>query len=746
MKLKNFPVFIVCLSVLTSGLMRQPVQPAQPTLTNIIYADALVAGWDNWSWGDTLNFAATAPVHSGSDSIAITLSGWGALSLHNPGIDTLGTTILQFFMNGGSAGGQKIDIWLDLDVNGQDVQGPTFTVPPPAANAWEAVDAPLSTLNPTGATITRLNWQSTVGSAQPVFYFDDVSFTSPVDPNAPTLANGSLTPRSIPADGQATLVVKVKVADPQGAADIASVTLDASTLGRGLVTLADDGRSNDGQANDGIYGVALTVAPSIAPGEAKLGVTATDKEGHANFLPLGALTVLGSPGGAIPAVLPQHFGWGSDAWNGAPGQDWQVNSGVPWNYVYQYITQGWETWGTNFVSGFVNHAWINHYVPIVTVYMILGIVAGGNENSAYYAAQLQNASKVQAYLASLQRAAQQSVGTKPVIFNIEPDFYGYMQQLSNSSNRPAGVVANNPASYPVALNISGYPNTLAGFGQYLVTMIHTSAPNALVAPMASMWATNMDPQSVTPDQAIQMGQSTANFINAMGGDKADALIVEWSDRDAGDPTPPVRPWWDDQDMKLPRPTRATLWENALSRQAGKRLILWQIPVGNMTLDNSCHHYQDNRAAYAFSHTRDLFDAGVIGLVFGGGAGCETSVETDGGFVAAQGAIAYAAPAMPTGLSAGGVLLGGVVALRWNENTEPDLWGYQVVYQPAAGGQASVVDVHRKNALSLLLPFAGDWKIGVMAYDAMGNLSPETAQVTVTSLDNAKQLFLPLALH
>ncbi len=745
MNMKNLPAFMICLSLLTTGLMRQPLQPAQPALTNIIYSDSLVPGWDNWSWGDTLNFAATSPVHSGSHGIAINLDPWGALSLHNPGIDTLGTTTLQFFMNGGSAGGEKIDVFFNLEVNGQTVNGPVFHVPPPGANAWEEVDAPLSTLNPAGAVVTRINWQSALNSSQS-FYFDDISFTSPVDPNAPTLANGSLTPRSIPADGLATLVVKVKVADPQGAGDIASVTLDASALGRGVFTLADDGRSNDGQANDGLYGTTLTVAPSTAPGEVKLGVTATDKEGHANFLPLGALTVLGAPGGAIPAVLPQHFGWGSDAWNETPGLDWQVNSGVPWNYVYQYITQGWETWGTpDFVSRFVQHAWTNHYVPIVTVYMILGIVAGGNENSAYYASQLQNASKVQAYLASLQRAAQQSAGSKPVIFNIEPDFYGYMQQLSNSSNHPAGVVANNPASYPVALNISGYANTLAGFGQYLVHMIHATAPNALVAPMASMWATNMDPQSVTADQAIQMGQSTANFIDAMGGDQADALIVEWSDRDAGDPTPPQRPWWDDQDMKLPRPTRATLWENALSRQAGKRLILWQIPVGNMAMDNSCHHYQDNRAAYAFSHTRDLFDAGVIGLVFGGGAGCETSVETDGGFVAAQGAIAYAAPAAPTGLAAG-VVLGGVVPLRWNENSEPDLWGYQVVYQRALGGQVWLVDARRKNALALFLPIAGDWKIGVRAYDAMGNLSPETAQVTVTSLANAEQLFLPLALH
>jgi len=49
--------------------------------------------------------------------------------------------------------------------------------------------------------------------------------------------------------------------------------------------------------------------------------------------------------------------------------------------------------------------------------------------------------------------------------------------------------------------------------------------------------------------------------------------------------------------------RAVLWENALSTAGGKRLVLWQVPAGNMNLDNTCDHYQDNRAAYAFRHPR-----------------------------------------------------------------------------------------------------------------------------------------------
>lgn len=743
MKPKTLPALILCLSLLSASFAHPATvgaSTAAPAWTVVIYDDTLAQGWDSWPWGATLDFAATSPVHTGSHSIGVTLDAWGALSLHSASIDTTGTTFLRFFMHGGGAGNQKLTLFLDLDVNGQGQQGPEVPVPLPPANAWEEVLVPLAMINPTNATITRINWQSAAGSTQPRFYIDDISFMSITSADAPVLANGSLTPRSVLADGQSTLVVKVKVTDPQGAGDVSSVTLDATALGQGVVPLADDGAHNDGQANDGVYGAALVVASSIPPGEQKLGVTATDKEGHQALLPLGSLVVLGAPGGMVPSVLPQHFGWGSNTW--AETNDWQVASGVPWDYDYQYITTGWETWGSNFVYRFVNHAWDSHFVPMVTVYMILGTVADNQEDPVHYAAKLQDAASVQAYLASLMRAAQQSKGTKPVIFNIEPDFYGYMQQLSNSTNRPVGVRANDPTSYPVALNVAGYPNNLAGFGRYIVDLIHTAAPNALVAPEASMWATNADPNSVTETVAIQMGKDTANFIDAMGGDKSDALIVEWSDRDAGTG---LRPWWDDQDQKLPRPTRAILWENALSRQAGKRLFLWQIPVGNINLDNTCNHIQDNRAAYAFSHTRDLFDAGVIGLEFGGGADCMTGVQTDGGFVAAQGAIAYAAPVAPTGLTAGNVI-GGVVTLRWNENSEPDLWGYQVVLHPTSGGSSTVINAHRRNSVALLLPAAGSWTIRLQAYDAMGNLSALSDGVTAVSLSDPCFLFEPVVVH
>ncbi len=713
---------------------------------NPIYSDALESGWSNWSWAN-VDLSASSPVHDGSHSIAVNFGAWEGLYLHNAGIDTLGSTHLRFYIHGGSSGGQLINLYFNLVVNGVDQNGPVIAITPPTANNWLEERIAINQLNPDGSQITGITWQDSSGTSQPTVYFDDIAFISDEDPDAPQISEITVFPRSIPADGFTAVIVNASVTDPQGAADIASVSVDASILGLSEINLKDDGLNNDGAALDGIFGAALTVKPGTTIGEKRLVVSAMDLSGHQSQMPIGSINVLSQPGGIIPASLPPHLGWGSNAWSETSGEDWQENSGVTWSYVYQYITYGWESWGGSFVERFVNQAWDKGYIPIVTIYMVLGTPPDCGESSSCYASKLQNASMVQTYLASLQRAAQEASGTKAVIFNLEPDFYGYMQQLSNDPSRPSGVIPNDPSSFPVALNINGYPNNLAGFGRYMVDMTHNTAPNLLVAPMASMWATGNNPQNVTADQAIQMAQTTASFIDAMGGSQSDLLIVEWSDRDAGfyEVVQSRNDWWDDTDMELPRHTRAILWENALSQAAGKRLLLWQVPVGNMNLNNTCDHYKDNRAAYLFQHPRDIFDAGVIGVLFGGGADCTTQVTTDGGFVAAQSAIIYDPPATPTGLNTTG-MNGFYVPLFWNESSEPDIWGYRIYYKQTSETEFISLNVSRRNSTRILLPYSGNWEIRITAFDAIGLESPLSGPLQVTSLIDSQQVFLPFIHH
>ncbi len=715
-------------------------------LTTTLYTDALAGGWVNWSWA-TVNLSAASPTHSGSASIAVTYTGgWQGLYLACPGgFETGGFTKLRFYLHGGSSGGQQLQLYAELAGGGN---GPAVTLPAPAANTWSEVQVSLANLGAANSTITGLVWQDTSGGSQPTFYIDDIAFSDAADPNGPVFGTVTLQRSAVRADGVSGVVIKAAVSDPQGSGDITGVTLDGAPLGRGTIALMDDGRHNDGPANDGVFGVVVTVAPGTSAGEVKLTLTARDQANHTSTARTGALVILQSPGGSVPAALPAGPAWGTNQWNETPGADWQVNSGVPWQYVYQYITYDWYVngWGGNFVARFAQQAWNKGYIPVISVYMMLGLTPGCTDESAIcYAAKLQNSTAVGNYLAAIAAAANQAKGSQPVIFQLEPDFYGYMQQKNYIDGQPQ---PDSPANYPVALNIGGYPNDLRGFGRRVVDVIHQSAPNALVAPHASMWATNLDANTVPVADVAGLAQSTAAFMGAMGGAAADLYFVEWSDRDSGCNHPtecnPPRPWWDTANQTLPRPSRAVLWANALSVASGKRQILWQVPSGNMSLANTCQHYRDNRPAYAFSHVRDLTDAGILAVLFGGGASCSTQPNTDGGFIQTQGAIAYALPAAPTGLT-GGLASGPTVPLHWAENSEPDLWRYRLSYQPLGGGAITTVNVGIGNAASLLLPTAGQWRVTVAAYDALGQIGPASSPVTVTTGGDAARVFLPVVL-
>lgn len=720
-----FSLWLLILSPLSSM--------ASPLAERSIYADSLASGWVDWSWAD-VDLAATSPVHSGTHAIAVTFSAWSGLYLHHAGVSTASYTHLRFYLHGGASGGQAVNLFAHRLEDTGEVSGPAVALPAPLAGQWIEVRIPLADLGVENGLLSALTWQDASGSSQPTLYFDDIALVSEESPDSPQLSAGSLRPRALPADGVTHALAQVQVSDPQGLGDIQLVSLDTASLGLGLLPLRDDGGNGDAAPGDGVFGAAFALPPGTPPGEYPLVIRAVDSAGHQAMLDLGVLLALQTAGGNLPASLPQRIAWGSNA------LDWQSAGSVDWDLAYQYITYDWyiNGWGGDFVQRYVNNAWDHAYIPVITVYLMLGVPPDCGEGGACYAQKLQNAQTVQSYLAALAQAAQEASGSQPVIFNLEPDFYGFMQQLSNSGSPPPGVLPDDPSSYPVALNLPGYPNNLAGFGRRMVDVVHAIAPNALVGPMASIWATNFDPQNVSAPQAQQMAQRTAAFMDAMGGAQADLLFVEWSDRDAGSG---LRPWWDDADRELPRHTRAILWENALSAAAAKRLILWQVPVGNMSLDNTCDHYQDNRVAYAFSHPRDLFDAGVAAVLFGGGAACMTQPHTDGGFLAAQGQIAYALPAAPAGLESGPPD-GSMVPLRWQPSGDPDLWGYRVTMQPVSGGPQHGLDASRRNSLELQLPFPGLWNIWVQAYDAMGQYSPPSAVVQVMAGGEPLYLHLP----
>jgi hypothetical protein len=135
-----------------------------------IYTDNLVNDFQNWSWA-SVNFANTAPVYSGSHSISVTASNYSALWLYAPNFNTDLYTNLSFWINGGSAGGQRVLVVGVLDGDGQ----PSYTLPILASNTWRQFTIPLSTLGVANQDdCNGFWWQLDTSGSAPTFYLDSV--------------------------------------------------------------------------------------------------------------------------------------------------------------------------------------------------------------------------------------------------------------------------------------------------------------------------------------------------------------------------------------------------------------------------------------------------------------------------------------------------------------------------------------------------------------------------------------------
>jgi hypothetical protein len=127
-----------------------------------IYTDSLQNGWQNYGWA-TLNYANPKPVQSGTDSISVTASAYQALYLGHAAQDTTPYKSLSFWIDGG-AGGQKLQVQATLSGSPQTA----YALGPLAANTWQNVNIPLTTLGVADNPLFDGFWiQDTTGTAQP---------------------------------------------------------------------------------------------------------------------------------------------------------------------------------------------------------------------------------------------------------------------------------------------------------------------------------------------------------------------------------------------------------------------------------------------------------------------------------------------------------------------------------------------------------------------------------------------------
>jgi len=370
-------------------------------------------------------------------------------------------------------------------------------------------------------------------------------------------------------------------------------------------------------------------------------------------LALGLTAVVLRPGdgattsgasGTLPAGWPSTLQLGA---GDAPGGAAALRSVAPFGFRYQYLAggvntgNGWSNWNADgqFATYYIEDSVGNGIVPVFTYYQIYQSAPGNSQGEADgVAANLQNAQTMAAYFSDLklffQRAAAFPGNT--VVLHVEPDMWGYIQQRGgdNAGNFSARVASTG------LTELAGLPETAAGVAQAIVRLRDTYAPNVLLGYHLSIWGTGIDIQWSKPGTAETdaLAQRAGAFYNSLGAN-FDVSFAEFSDRDAGFKQAIYgdggASWFAPADFD-----RHARFLSTFSAATQKRVVLWQIPLGNTkmrAMDNTWNHYQDNRVEWLLDdttrgHLQTYINAGVVAFLFGRGADgatCACDANGDG---------------------------------------------------------------------------------------------------------------------
>jgi hypothetical protein len=279
------------------------------------------------------------------------------------------------------------------------------------------------------------------------------------------------------------------------------------------------------------------------------------------------------------------------------------------------------TWGTNFAYNYAVSSHTLGCIPELTYYQIVPTI-GAEGATAEHTALNTPSTMVNYYkdFTALMKQLHQYGGA--AVVHVEPDMFGYLETLNSN---PALITASVASSGDV--DVAGYPNTVAGFGQALLHLRDLYAPNVILAAHVSTWLWSLSTDASL--NVTQIAKNDAAFMTGLGN--WDLFFTDIADRDAayyqfveGDKG---AHWWDATNAKYPNFNRLNTWAAAFTTAAKKRLVIWQIPIGNTvmkTMNNTNYHYQDNREQYWLSNypnnqaISELAQAGVVGLLFGAG--------------------------------------------------------------------------------------------------------------------------------
>ncbi len=135
-----------------------------------LYDDGFANGWQNWSWAVVDPNQATT-VHTGATAIAATEAPNTAIYFEHDAFSTQGYANLTFWINGGTTGGQSVELIALLSSNQQT----PYVLPPLVKNTWTKFVIPLSALGiDNKSDLNGLWFKEAAGVNQPTFFLDDV--------------------------------------------------------------------------------------------------------------------------------------------------------------------------------------------------------------------------------------------------------------------------------------------------------------------------------------------------------------------------------------------------------------------------------------------------------------------------------------------------------------------------------------------------------------------------------------------
>ncbi|HEX2877141.1 MAG TPA: PA14 domain-containing protein [Polyangiaceae bacterium] len=351
--------------------------------------------------------------------------------------------------------------------------------------------------------------------------------------------------------------------------------------------------------------------------------------------------------GPIPAGLPARVlvGLFEDT-----GSTWMKNSGVRWDARYRYLTKGWvNNWGFGaydggFALSYFRECDAQGAVPAVQYYQVFAEPGGGEAATLQ---KVQNAATMRAYFGDFKLLMQRAKDFgKPVLILLEADAFGFLEQQSNhNTSAPAAIASSGMPE------LQGLPNTVAGFGlAFLQLRKAVGASNAVLGLHISAWASGKDIAAFSVTDALQPEvDKVYGFLAPFGlaanvtGQQFDVLVGDPLDRDADfyRLTQNSNRWWDASDtasISSRSFNRYAEWLRLWNVKAQKRWVLWQIPLGNSNSKNvynnggAAEGYKDNRPEYFFgsgtAHIEKFAETGVIALLFGAGAGGQSTYTND----------------------------------------------------------------------------------------------------------------------